>query len=126
GGDEFGQEREHLLGQHAHRLRAVDVEREIIGPEVGLELGKFRERGDVTVLPRLGGTREGVVDQLTDEPERAMAGPERSRGRRRLRFGCDCRHRLASLFLRWWSWTCDRGRGTRWPRRKCRAGTRPG
>ena len=31
----------HLLGDDAHRLRAVDVEREIVGAEIGLKLASF-------------------------------------------------------------------------------------
>src|SRR5688572_22270431 len=65
-GDELGEEVEHVLGRDAHRLRAVDVERDVVRAEVRLELGELLIPGDVARFPRAGGAGEGVVDQLAD------------------------------------------------------------
>ena len=73
GRDEVGQQIEHVLRRHAHRLRAVDVQRDVIRAEIGLQLGELRIRGHVAIVPRAGGASERVVDQLADELKRPSA-----------------------------------------------------
>ena len=64
--DKVGQKIEHFLRANHHGLCAVDVDGEIIRAEVSLHLGQMLIALYIAVTERLGGAREGIVDQFAD------------------------------------------------------------
>ena len=65
--NQVGQEFEHLCRLHAHRLRAVDVQREIVDAQFGLPSGQMLEGNDIAIRKRPPGASERIVHQFADQ-----------------------------------------------------------
>ena len=95
-GNQVRQKVEHFLRPNHDRLRAVDVEREVVGAEVGLQLGESLVGGQIVAGPRPRRPRKRVVDQFADQLKRTLTG--RRQMNRRLGLYGDS-SRLALIFF---------------------------